>query len=386
MKRSTLLICITPGGENVKLNEIAFFKIVNPIAPVLNIRLIAADAQYKAFVEVENKIMAEKVISAINQTLCEYGKIKVFISHKKSIHYDKKLNQILDELLYEEQQKLNQENPNKLQFKRDFGSNANISLTNKLENPSVPADTCVYEKINQTSAHNLPYPLNFKLNYKGRNIETPVIYGNDGKANKNPPNSSSLAISDFKDKNLIKITNNDSLALKSTIISKIFGQFGPIVKRKLVSRVWIIQYYNEAAVRKAITWLNKSYSKGYRLVELSNDSRSVEDIKNIGGEEAVISDVDELQAKNRGLKFVEATSKSLKIIDPLQNICIKKLCKIIASCCIPLRIIEAYSINDMRIFFIIDFSCSEECEVVQKFIDHEFPELVSSLIPFETVC
>ena len=97
MKFVTLLCCINPSVESKDISELTVFKTVSAVAPVRNLKLIGSQGQIKAFVQVENQQVAEWIIGQLNGQTVEYGKMKVFLSHKKFVAFEKPLQKVLAE-------------------------------------------------------------------------------------------------------------------------------------------------------------------------------------------------------------------------------------------------------------------------------------------------
>lgn len=97
MKLYTLLCCINPTGSMDDIDEFTFYQMVNPIVPVLNIKIFDKTSQVKAFVQIEGEELAEAVIKDLHGKQMNIGKIKVFVSHKKFVAFDKSLPEILSQ-------------------------------------------------------------------------------------------------------------------------------------------------------------------------------------------------------------------------------------------------------------------------------------------------
>lgn len=95
MKLFTLLCCINPTGSMDDIDEFTFYQMVNPIVPVINIKIFDKTSQVKAFVQIESEELAELAIKDLHGKQMNIGKIKVFVSHKKFVAFDKSLPEIL---------------------------------------------------------------------------------------------------------------------------------------------------------------------------------------------------------------------------------------------------------------------------------------------------
>ena len=95
MKLFTLLCCINPTGPMDDIDEFTFYQMINPIVPVLNIKIFDKTSQVKAFIQIESEEFAEVVMKDLHGKQMNIGKIKVFVSHKKFVAFDKSLPEIL---------------------------------------------------------------------------------------------------------------------------------------------------------------------------------------------------------------------------------------------------------------------------------------------------
>lgn len=95
MKFVTLLCCINPSEPSAVINELTFFSLISPVAPIRNIKLISTYGQCKAFIQVENENIAQRIVRELNHKTLAIGRLKVFLSHKKYVAFDKPLTSVL---------------------------------------------------------------------------------------------------------------------------------------------------------------------------------------------------------------------------------------------------------------------------------------------------
>jgi len=93
-----LLVCLSPSSDRNSIDESSFYDIVNPFAPVINIKIVSRDDQIKAFVEVKNQYYAYNAISNLHGTILNVGKLNVYISNKQFISYFNPLDGVLGSL------------------------------------------------------------------------------------------------------------------------------------------------------------------------------------------------------------------------------------------------------------------------------------------------
>ena len=104
MKYVATLVCLNPPptAQPLSVSEYTFYKAINTIAAVKNVKLISRTAPYKALVQLETKEAAELVISQLHNSKTDIGRFKVFASNKTYISLEKTLKQVIEEGLVSE--------------------------------------------------------------------------------------------------------------------------------------------------------------------------------------------------------------------------------------------------------------------------------------------
>ena len=96
METKILLCCVNPTVDIQTIDELSIYEIFKPHAVVKNVKIFSRDVLVKAFVEVDEE-SAESCVEKTHMRSCPFGKMKVYISHKDNITFDKDLQTIISE-------------------------------------------------------------------------------------------------------------------------------------------------------------------------------------------------------------------------------------------------------------------------------------------------
>lgn len=96
METKILLCCLNPTIDINMVDEMSIYEIFKEYAVVKNVKIFSRDVLIKAFVEVESEFV-EPCIEKTHLHGCPLGKLKVYLSHKDNITFDKDLNTIISE-------------------------------------------------------------------------------------------------------------------------------------------------------------------------------------------------------------------------------------------------------------------------------------------------
>ena len=372
MRNVTLLVCLSPSVAPQLITEASFFGLVNPITPVSNLKMVSAEGQLKAFVQVHDQMAATSVVDTLHGYTHAIGKLKVYVSHKKFINYEKRLSEILGLVCtsangssFDAQKKGNEHGdsastscnmrrgsvlgpeppraPSSI-FGRDFGLLAKSGEFNAIEN-----------KINKNNAKTRIL--------KNSNTDT---YQNDTQV---------LRYN-------ISVTHSNVLELKSRKISEVFGQFGNIVKKSYNSErfVWTIAFDSEESVAAAIAHLKTFESDNYTLVEITSEKRQTPDlcrahtaqISNCETRNPILMqkhNIIDSQHKQPDIALPYEYNKiALRILDTSQKATAKTVCRMVSRVALPVELLEACDVHAQQFFYIIKFSNQDVASKVHQFM------------------
>lgn len=99
METKILLCCINPEVDIKKINEFFIYKVFKEHAIVKNIKIFNRDVLLKAFIEIDADSI-DQCIKMTHMQQCDLGKLKVYVSHKNNITFDKDLKTIISQSGY----------------------------------------------------------------------------------------------------------------------------------------------------------------------------------------------------------------------------------------------------------------------------------------------
>lgn len=391
MRGVTLLVCLNPTIKPELINELSFYRVISPITPVSNVKMVSKEGQLKAFIQVTDDHSAATVISAIHGKVVSFGKIKVFVSHKKFVNYEKPLAEILglgaqnnigDKSLEKDDRMLKAHNSTC----SSYGiNNNNKSREDGTHGPVVDND------MGRVTGKDLNRDLEY---LDDSNYQDYINEFNQNQFKKRIRNEKSLnqiinnnTAINVVPKRRIDITNDNPLELKSVKIAEIFGRFGNIVKKSFDSsrNVWTIIYDTKEAAEKAKGMHTNLHIQGYKLVDPTTPDDA--HYKAGSGYDKPQTNPKTLFTTNLDPSFLNVResvcSSTLKIIDNAQKTSIAAMCRLIAYKRLPVQLLEAFDLKKQISFFIVQFNNKEEAMEVYRFINAHtlsMPQIESTFV------
>lgn len=370
MKNVTLLVCLSPSIAPELIDEVSFYGLVNQITPVSNLKMVSKEGQLKAFVQVQDESAATEVINGLHGKTFRIGKVKVYLSHKKFINFERPLFEIFNhaslrkahEVIFENETKL-EKDPNSASTSCYIHKNSKLGFSGLRSSGFAEV-----KKLTDTAL--------------GRNIKALdqgcYFIGCNGPnmAQKSILNKNSNVTSDMEEREMekrrISITNEDPLELKSKKISEVFGQFGKIVKKTYDSAnlIWTLLFDSEESAVIACVHVKNGQVDDYKIVDRHHVPTNAAiptmdvnklDTHNLFGETS-------RDSYNRNSSDVSAHS-SLRISDNSQTASAEAICRLIARVHTPIQIMEARDISQNTVFFLIKFINTQEAVNVYEFLN-----------------
>lgn len=356
----TLLVCLHPSVPADNIGEISFYHLVNKVTPVRNVKLVSREGPIKAFVQVDNNHEVNRVMEALNEMKTNIGRIRIFVSHKKFINYEKPLQALLKDT-EESNYDFNEPGSDRMtNFAQNFKT-VNINLA-EAQRKKVSEDQI---SIKQTSKRGLKKYNSSELE-KGHQFKESRLADVSGKydikaVDSREESTNALIslhpqISGDRLKKQISVTNSDLQALKSHRITKVFSGFGSIVEKRYNSlqKVWTIQFETDKAALNATSCIYSTSFLGYEL-STANDTISSTKL-NCNFVQRPLEIQKSLRAcydNNIAITFQQTdVSCTIKIVDLEQHMLLHNLCRLIGAKHVPLQILEANDLNDGKIFFL----------------------------------
>lgn len=395
MKSVTLLVCLSPSAAPEIVTELSFYYLVQPITPVRNIKMVCNEGQIKAFVQVKDESAAESVIDSLHQKTTDIGKMKVFLSHKKFVNYERSLDEIL-QMAYNDDFKIGctigkESIPNIRKDKTYSSSELNqghnsLSLKLDRERDEKTKSTLIELGLKHVSG-----------DFANFNDDEMVIRGKYNKVEdnlernvKNKDEKPSRPV-EFESDSVfaISITNDDPITIKSKTISALFGEFGRIIKKSLDSTkmVWTIKYDTELASSAARSKLRKPFH-GYRLAEPVEshffNKRELTTKDNLYFN--IIQPQSQSESSDKHTLTHKVDYCVLKVTDRSQKTTIDGLCRLIAVKRIPLQILEAYENKYNHYFFLVTFKNYEDSRFIHNYLKNQVRDLQMNVTFAEIGC
>ena len=360
MSRSVnLLVCLSPSSTPETITELSFYTMINPIAKVTNIRMVAREGQMKAFVEVENQFKAELVIGELHGRLLNLGKVKIFVSNKESIYYNRSLESLLlghcglSQEIYGKSRIECQDTT----FPSKSNSNQFIDALKVLhkdkctESQNIDAQT--QKKVLSTMFFNNDNSKQAPLynNIETDKITTKIIISDHDKKVQNDhitENSNSAT-------GRIQVTHDNITTLDSKKVLKVFRRFGRVFELTFNSekKFWNIQYKSLNEVIKAANAMSKNKLFGFRPYPETTGFNDNREDSCINQQNNIIGSKNEFQpAIETNFVTLFDSSASLKISTNNNNMDIRDVCKLVSTVRVPLAVAQVVDISTKETYFL----------------------------------
>lgn len=373
MRNVTLLVCLSPSVAPQLITEASFFGLVNPITQVSNLKMVSTEGQLKAFVQVHNDVAAASVIDALHNSTHALGKLKVYVSHKKFVNYEKRLTEILGLACTSANGSSSFETQKKVAENGDSASTScNIRLNSTMGAIKPNEHSYIFERDFGLFAASNEFNANQKLTSK-----------NNGKAQiLKKLNTEKYQTQSHTVCYNISLTHSNPLRLKSKIISEVFGQFGKIVKKTYDSErlVWTLTFDSEVSVNAATAHMRNCDGDHYTLVETTSGTQQTPDLRRAHttqiahDDEKYVNLPSQRNTLNSSVKqssnalSPECNRRRLHIFDTSQKATAEVVCRLVASVAIPIEVLEACDVHAQQFFYIVKFSNETMASKVHKFM------------------
>lgn len=237
-----LLVCLNPSVPHITITEHTFRAIINPLAPIMDAKVICKEGLIKAFVRVENKDLAVLVIEKFHGKIFNVGKIKVFESHKNFIRYhDEKDDSELDiKLLCEDTFEVDSKSRNKNNPDKKYNNfYKQIKKEDKTNNYTEIETFCMNDLAFNSGAQN--------SNPKPSSKEVLGCYHHQETSDTTNTNLLNFNILENNANNVddeINITHKDKRFMRGSKVSKMFRKIGRILSIHYndTEAFWTIRY------------------------------------------------------------------------------------------------------------------------------------------------
>ena len=366
MEQVNLLVCLSYKASPKSINELLFYNIVNQFTPVLNVRMISKKGQAKAFVQIANSTVGESVITELNGKRISLGKIKVFLSHKSDVIYEKPLELVLRDARIENVQ---------LDFEKIFYP-ALLTTNPEIKGNISNEETAGTRNLDQKSRKGLVDDdrhvrnvLKKKNNVQNKEKSVLDTYHNgNGQILETRPYDQVLGTLSKIEKSKnhyikIVITNDNYDLLKDNVVTVVFRCIGKILnlKQNLSTKTVTINlkiYKSSISNQFSIDHI-KLY--GYNIIDLKAVEKplmtdSLTDNSIYGDELVRVSHCTDPKISIWPVRL----SKSLKVVDLEQNLDLLCLCRQTNNGISPRQIIEGYDLINNQSFFLVMYKTQQQ--------------------------
>ena len=268
-KHITLLVSLKPSKPQKDINELIIFDLVNPITDVMNLKPISKQNCIKAFVQVKSKQMADIVVNKLHGQNLDIGRIQAFISHKKYIHYEMNLKEVLKACRQNTKTRLsNFKDGKKNQFISAFNGKINWDAVDdmKVETESFRKEDRFCRNIDDVLNKSNP-----TIGYLSEDSISEIEHGmlqNSAFIENNDNLIENLnKLEDKSSERVIQVIHQNLIELDQLRVFTTFKRFGNIVNLTFnYNRVfWSVEYESSNQARKAIRAIEDDEVGGYRI-------------------------------------------------------------------------------------------------------------------------
>ena len=384
MKFVAVLMCLNPSSEANAITEYTFYQAINPVATVKNIKIIKRDKPIKAFVQLENNDMVEKVVKHFHGQELAIGKFKVFKSDKTFIALEKTLKQIIRDGKTEPKLK---ENDLKRVTRSTKRNSAVIPksgiLCERNEEPGRMSSENSHtgEVMPNVNEARRPRALNDLNGKKGTNkvqMDPNGLSSNlKNSSNKEVCRSEMIARGSKRhsaDQTSIYVKGLRVGERGITNFLDFINSFGEIIDVEFEKSkdILFIDFESKLSAYNAVKALNKRVYDGRKLtVELCESFSSILDASQVSNEEPRLYS----QNKSRASRVSDNNNssqelRSMELHDPPQDLELETFALIVGSCRLPQSITEArHKTNGKRLFTAVFAKQAHAIEVSQYLKD-----------------
>lgn len=325
-QRVTLLVCLSSPVQLTRWTEYSFFSLINPIAPVKNVKILSTQSQSRALIQVQNDQLAQLVIDRLHGRSSQYGKITVVYFNQQWPHGSSDA---------------------------EYSPVASMRLDENANPSRQPPALKVFQQQEDAYAR------------LGSNFQAQQIYvtsESDGTSN-NPPvprlqasSADGLTLFCGRDATelthsqlptIAKITHHDATALKQNKVIRIFRRFGRIVDIAFDRQriFWAIEYRSDREVSKVINAVVSDKLYGYAIIE-TEQKQSEAPCINKSMAKPISSESNGSTALSAGCILVYLTDKYIEI---------EELCFFVSRVFIPLTIRQCLEPKTHNRCFAVEF-------------------------------
>lgn len=314
MKYHTVLCCVNASHLTANVDEYTFYQLFNPVTPVKNVKVFCSNVQVKAFVQVTDAQAVELLVDQFHLKHLNIGRLKVYVSHKKFVAFDRSLKSILAG-------RDNVPNANPLEPER--GISVEKSLTNQYISNSLANKIGTGTKLESNEkrnfsnfflySHNFDDPPRLQAFSRDSHLKEPGHVGNksrfarkpslDAYCNKNTGLEDKTSKANWKPgkSSLLRIANINSKVVTSKMLVNLFGCFGNVITLALNAPLGtaLIEFSTKEQCLLAHKFVNNLLFFGNTL----SLTITVSDPLIENGEKGTPTDIEYIKCKSKNFRY-----------------------------------------------------------------------------------
>lgn len=375
MKFVTLLCCINPSVASEDITELTLYETVSAVAPIKNLKMISNQGQVKAFIQVEDHFIAETIIKHLNGKMLKFGKMKVFVSHKKYVAFEKPLKYVLAEatgITNDESYKTWMETNPRFNCveTNDIFSYSGENIENSSDHNYLyqnPRDwsradiDAPYKAYNQFTNNFTAFNDKMKIdinNHMCLKEGTGTVKSVYSKKIPNPRNSSKLSV--------VSLQNLRTDRVSCQMLFNLFGCFGNI------SRLWFIEEDKQVYIEYEQPAHAEAAAKSTKLMPYFNENMQTSLISESQTFEYLdLVNEDKIKFVKGSFKFyrykdettqpIKRFTKTLHFTNVSDKLTCEPLCIVVSKLHVPIRIIECQFKENTEQSYIVEFENYQQC-------------------------
>lgn len=375
-KNVNLLVCVNPSVPLESIGEADIFEALNPVVQVLDIKIISRESVLKAFVKVDENL-APIAISELHGKSISCGKLKLFLSHKQYINYEKPPCEAVKSHSGGDIEQSPSGYVKYLRAKNGSDKSGGYSEI-KQQKPRVENLTSHIQMEDRKFANR-----NTKnISENGKNFDRRNTTSSDDKIQSHNTFKQSTDIKVIENANYasnsdkdisiqqftVLVTHNEKKFMERSKVSKIFRKIGRVVNiTHDLGGYRAIAYRSENEMLRALKAMTNSQFFGYKLHGTNLHHNHVMHSHSLTILQEKSREIGETpRFSTQPVTHNSVLPTTLRIV-ATRNASIEKICKAISRICMPTRIMQAQDHKTRECFYLTSFNhCYEAAEVLVR--------------------
>lgn len=366
IRQVNLLVCVNASVNPESIDEMDLYAVLSSVVQPADVKIISRESMVKAFVRV-NEDEVETLMDAFHGRLLKFGRMKMFLSHKQYISYDKPPKDMIaghadsqcGGIAHAEVNNQADKGFINKNVKPNTNSGCGCGGINKKENCTL-IESVLYKKNKNIDRDELPSLL---VRGPSGDIEQSSLE-HRASANCDIDNSGSLLQSQpvpFE----VGVTHENVKFLEKGKISKIFRKIGRVIYiTEDLGGYRVVGYRSENEVLRAINAIKNGQFFGYKLHGtnshfINRHDENSSPVFNHRAQEPLVMLNTVSSSNNTG-------PVTLRLVAP-QGTSIENVCRLVSRIVMPLEIVEAMQPQTKQCFYLVSFRhCHQAAEAFAR--------------------